>query len=48
VDVENKQKWADCIDVKGVRLPTGYYFGISGATGELSDIHDLISVKVVS
>lgn len=26
-------------------MPTGYYFGISAGTGELSDNHDIISVK---
>lgn len=46
LDIENKQKWSDCMEVSGVRLPTGYYFGISASTGELSDIHDIISVKV--
>ena len=46
LDIENKQQWSDCMEVSGVRLPTGYYFGISSSTGELSDIHDVISVKV--
>ena len=26
-------------------MPTGYYFGFSAATGDLSDNHDIISVK---
>lgn len=30
----------------GVILPTGYYFGVSAATGDLSDAHDLISMKL--
>uniref|UniRef100_A0A3B3ZWF3 L-type lectin-like domain-containing protein n=1 Tax=Periophthalmus magnuspinnatus TaxID=409849 RepID=A0A3B3ZWF3_9GOBI len=29
-----------------VRLPTGYYFGASAATGDLSDNHDIISMKL--
>lgn len=28
-----------------MKLPIGYYFGISAGTGELSDNHDIISVK---
>ena len=30
----------------GVRLPTGYYFGMSATTGDLSDNHDIIAVKL--
>uniref|UniRef100_A0A673GY51 VIP36-like protein n=1 Tax=Sinocyclocheilus rhinocerous TaxID=307959 RepID=A0A673GY51_9TELE len=35
-DIEGKQEWKDCLDIPGVRLPQGYYFGISSATGDLS------------
>ncbi|XP_066998715.2 vesicular integral-membrane protein VIP36 [Anabrus simplex] len=45
-DIENKAAWRECLSVKGVRLPTGYYFGISAATGDLSDIHDVLSVRL--
>ncbi|XP_032808403.1 vesicular integral-membrane protein VIP36-like isoform X1 [Petromyzon marinus] len=46
VDVDDKGEWRDCVDVPGVRLPTGYYFGASSATGDLSDNHDIVSMKV--
>lgn len=36
VDVDDKNEWRECIDVGGVRLPTGYFFGASAATGDLS------------
>lgn len=36
VDVEDKNEWRSCIDIGGVRLPTGYFFGASAATGDLS------------
>lgn len=36
VDVDDKSEWRSCIDIGGVRLPTGYYFGASAATGDLS------------
>lgn len=36
VDVEGKNEWKECIDIGGVRLPTGYFFGASAATGDLS------------
>lgn len=36
VDVEDKNEWKECIDIGGVRLPTGYFFGASAATGDLS------------
>lgn len=35
-DLEDKNDWKGCIDVTGVRLPTGYYFGASAGTGDLS------------
>ncbi|CAH3158123.1 unnamed protein product [Pocillopora meandrina] len=45
VDVENKNEWEDCLDVGGVKLPTGLYFGTTAATGQLADNHDIISLK---
>lgn len=35
-DLEDKNEWKNCIDITGVRLPTGYYFGASAGTGDLS------------
>ncbi|XP_070689709.1 lectin, mannose-binding 2-like b [Pempheris klunzingeri] len=46
VDVDGKQEWKDCADIPGVRLPTGYFLGASSATGDLSDNHDIISMKL--
>jgi lectin, mannose-binding 2 len=45
-DTENKNTWKECFSVNRVKLPTHYYFGFSAATGDLSDNHDIISVKV--
>lgn len=45
-DIEGKNEWKNCVDISGVRLPTGYYFGASAATGDLSDNHDIISMKI--
>lgn len=45
-DVDNKNVWKECFSVDNVKLPTGYHFGFSAATGDLSDNHDIISVKV--
>jgi len=45
VDVDNKNEWRECFDVGGVKLPTGLFFGLSAATGQLADNHDIISVK---
>jgi len=44
-DFENKGEWKSCFVVSGVELPTGYYFGLSATTGDLSDNHDLHSFK---
>ena len=46
IDIEGKNNWKPCFTVKGVRLPIGYYFGASAATGELADNHDIISMKL--
>jgi len=45
-DNEGEGKWQDCFDIGGVELPTGYHFGFSAATGDLSDNHDIISMKL--
>lgn len=44
-DLQNKRAWAPCFSIDGVKLPTGYYFGLSATTGDLSDAHDVISIK---
>lgn len=36
VDMDGKNKWEPCFQVKGVHLPVGYYFGASAATGDLA------------
>ncbi|XP_015998442.2 VIP36-like protein isoform X2 [Rousettus aegyptiacus] len=46
MDIDGKHEWRDCIEVPGVRLPRGYYFGTSSITGDLSDNHDLVSLKL--
>ncbi|XP_053407224.1 vesicular integral-membrane protein VIP36-like [Mercenaria mercenaria] len=46
MDVDGKDGWTECFKVEGVRLPVGYYFGASAATGELADNHDIISMKL--
>jgi len=45
-DIENKNEWKECFVSNNIKLPTGYFFGFSAATGELSDNHDILSVKV--
>lgn len=45
-DIENKRAWKECFKVEGVYLPTGYYIGASATTGDLSDNHDIISVRL--
>lgn len=44
-DLENKNEWKLCFESNNVLLPTGYYFGASATTGDLSDNHDIISFK---
>ncbi|KAJ2941490.1 hypothetical protein O0L34_g14537 [Tuta absoluta] len=44
-DLDGKNAWKECLRVQNVLLPTGYYFGASATTGDLSDNHDIIAVK---
>jgi len=44
-DLQNKRAWTPCFSIDGVKLPTGYFFGVSAATGDLSDNHDVIAIK---
>ncbi|XP_006789001.1 lectin, mannose-binding 2-like a isoform X1 [Neolamprologus brichardi] len=46
IDIDGQHEWRDCLDLPGVRLPQGYYFGASAITGDLSDNHDIISMKL--
>lgn len=36
LDIDGKHEWRDCVDIPGVHLPRGYYFGVSAVTGDLS------------
>uniref|UniRef100_A0A1I7YI54 L-type lectin-like domain-containing protein n=2 Tax=Steinernema glaseri TaxID=37863 RepID=A0A1I7YI54_9BILA len=45
-DITGEGTWKECLSVDGVHLPTGYYIGMSAATGDLSDNHDITSVKM--
>jgi len=44
-DLENRNEWKNCFVVANVELPTGYHFGMSATTGDLSDNHDIHSFK---
>ncbi|KAJ0013090.1 hypothetical protein NQD34_017424 [Periophthalmus magnuspinnatus] len=46
IDIDGQHEWRDCLDLPGVRLPKGYYFGASALTGDLTDNHDIISMKL--
>lgn len=44
-DVDGSGKWNTCFESPGVYLPTGLHLGVTAATGDLSDNHDIISIK---
>jgi len=44
-DIDGTNSWRECFSIDNILLPTHYYFGFSAATGELSDNHDIISVR---
>ncbi len=35
-DIDDQASWKECFVLRNVKLPTGYFFGFSAATGELS------------
>jgi mannose-binding lectin 2 len=41
-------EWLDCFEMKDVELPPNAYFGISSATGDLVDNHDIMQFTVGS
>uniref|UniRef100_A0A914V4I8 L-type lectin-like domain-containing protein n=1 Tax=Plectus sambesii TaxID=2011161 RepID=A0A914V4I8_9BILA len=45
-DIRGQGVWEKCFSVGGVRLPTGYYIGMSAATGDLHDAHEVVSVRL--
>eukprot|EP00730_Choanoeca_flexa_P014770 TRINITY_DN6578_c0_g1_i2.p1 TRINITY_DN6578_c0_g1~~TRINITY_DN6578_c0_g1_i2.p1 ORF type:complete len:370 (+),score=101.47 TRINITY_DN6578_c0_g1_i2:67-1176(+) len=45
LDTEGDDKWTMCFFAADVYLPPGYYFGLSAATGDLADNHDIIWVQ---
>ncbi|KAK3095638.1 hypothetical protein FSP39_017016 [Pinctada imbricata] len=46
LDTDGKNGWKECFVAHGVKLPIGYFFGASAATGDLADNHDIISLKL--
>ncbi|XP_076439402.1 VIP36-like protein [Babylonia areolata] len=45
LDITNKKEWQECFSVEGVKLPAGYFFGLSAATGDVTDQHDVLFFK---
>lgn len=45
-DIDNTGNWVICSTIKNVHLPSHYHFGITAATGDLSDNHDILSIKM--
>jgi len=39
-------QWQPCFRRENVDLPSGYYFGMSASTGDLSDNHDVLGMDV--
>lgn len=45
VDVDGSGQWRLCFERLNVILPTGYFFGFTAATGDLTDNHDIIALR---
>lgn len=46
IDIDGQHEWRDCLDLPGVQLPRGYYFGATALTGDLSGKHPLQCLKL--
>lgn len=46
MDIDGKYEWRDCIEVFGVCLFCGYYFGIFFIIGDFLDNYDVIFLKL--
>jgi mannose-binding lectin 2 len=43
-----EDEWTECFDIPNFKIPPVAYLGFSAETGELSDNHDIISVKTLN
>ncbi|KAJ4460382.1 putative Protein ERGIC-53 [Paratrimastix pyriformis] len=48
LDLNSQGQYDTCMHADNIHLPTGFYFGMSAATGALSDNHDIYSLTVRS
>ncbi|ESO01944.1 hypothetical protein HELRODRAFT_65456 [Helobdella robusta] len=46
LDISGRNEWKLCFTTSNVHLPTEYFFGATAATGDLSDNHEIMSIKV--
>lgn len=42
---KSEDEWTQCFEIENFKVPPVAYLGFSAETGELSDNHDIISVK---
>lgn len=45
VDIDQNDKWRTCFVKRNVVLPGGYYIGVTAATGDLTDNHDVTAIR---
>lgn len=48
MDAQGKDEWTECFVVTGVRLPLGYYFGASAATGQLAGKGSVTEFEIIN
>lgn len=46
MDTSHDDRWTQCVELHEIKLPTGYYFGLSATTGALADNHDVYSFQM--
>ncbi|KAJ1894814.1 hypothetical protein LPJ66_004961 [Kickxella alabastrina] len=44
--LQPKEKWINCFTITNVTLPENSYLGFTALTGDISDNHDIVSVRV--
>lgn len=45
IDVDGQGSWRQCFTKTGLKLPGGYFLGVTAATGDLTDNHDVLALR---
>lgn len=47
MNIDGEPEWSPCFSVEDIDLPTGYYLGLSAATGDLAGQYTIIYCSIL-